>query len=355
MREYLLDYLMDALEEDERQRVEAALRRDPALCQELETLKESLPPLELYRGDFEPPDGLVDATCQLVAEHRAANAVMPSTLPAANAMPASAATAPASRVFAGLASAGREPVGQRSRWSLTDLSVAGGVFIAAGLLLLPAIQQSRFAAQRTVCQDNLQTMGRAAGEYSQLNGGMFPEVAETGNFSAAGMFPVRLFDGGFLDDVKRLVCPTSPAAQHGKVPHVPSLEELRSAEEPELRQYRLTMGGDYAYPLGYVENRVYHSAKNRHRSHFPIVSDAPVLLPTGYHSANHGGYGQNVLFEDGHVEWTTSSVVGDYGDNIFHNDVGLVAAGRHVDDAVCARSSASPVPFILPVRATFEP
>ena len=52
MRQELLDYLMDALEDRDRQRVEKALRSDPILQQELETLRESLEPLDVYRGDF---------------------------------------------------------------------------------------------------------------------------------------------------------------------------------------------------------------------------------------------------------------------------------------------------------------
>jgi len=330
---------MESLEASERQRVESALQHDPALQQELETIRESLHPLECYQGDFNPPDGLADVTCQLVAEHRKLNqdVTVPSTAPAAKLSTPAASPAPAAQL-----SSVHEPPARRSRWSFVDLSVAGGVFIAAGLLLVPAVENSRVAAQRTTCENNLMKMGEAAIEYSNLHQGQFPELEADGNLAAAGVFPVRLLDGGFLDDRSQLVCPTSRMAETNRLPEVPSLDELRSATGRTLKRYHLTMGGDYAYPLGYVENGKYQSARNEHRKHFPIVADAP--------SSNHGGSGQNVLFEDGHVETTTTTVVGKYNDDFYVNDVGAVAAGHHVDDAVCALSYKRPFPVVLRLR-----
>ena len=345
MRQDLLGYLTDSLEAGERQRVESALQHDPALQQELETIRESLHPLECYQGDFDPPDGLADVTCQLVAEHRKQNqdVTVPSTAPAAKLSTPAASPAPAAQL-----SSVHEPPARRSRWSFVDLSVAGGVFIAAGLLLLPAMEQSRVAAQRTTCQNNLMKMGEAAIWYSDVHQGRFPELDESGNLAAAGVFPVRLLDGGFLDDRSQLVCPTSRMAESNRLPEVPSLDELQAATGRTLRRYHLTMGGDYAYPLGYVENGKYQSALNKHRDDFPIVADAP--------SSNHGGSGQNVLSEDGRVEWTTTTVAGEYNDDFYVNDVGLVAAGRHSDDAVCARSPVRPaVKVVLRLREVSSP
>ena len=46
MREDLLGYLLNALDEAERQRVFEALQKDPQLRQELETLRRDLRPLD---------------------------------------------------------------------------------------------------------------------------------------------------------------------------------------------------------------------------------------------------------------------------------------------------------------------
>ena len=359
MRQKLLDYLMDALEDGDRQRVEKALRSDPTLQQELETLRESLEPLDVYRGDFDPPDGLADATCQLVAEHRTRNetatAASPTVSPSA--VPSTARAARLSSPAAQLAEVPRlteapEPPARRSRWTFSDLSVAGGVLIAAGLLLVPAIDQSRSASHRTTCQNNLSEVGRAAIEYSGLHElGYFPEIAADGNLAAAGVFPVRLLDAGLLSSPRQLVCPTSRLAHHlaqgGQLPATPSLDELRKAKGKQLLRYHLTMGGDYAYPLGNMENEAFQTGRNLHRPSFPIVADAPRV--------NHGGSGQNVLSEDGSVRWTTSTFAGDYNDDFYVNDVGVVAAGRHVDDAVLAPSPVRPFPFYLNLKPAKTP
>ena len=95
------------------------------------------------------------------------------------------------------------------------------------------------------------------------------------------------------------------------------------------------------------KTKSFKPGRNLHRSGFPIVTDAPKV--------NHGGSGQNVLFEDGHVRWTTSTVAGEYNDDFTVNDVGVVAAGRHVDDAVCARSPVRPFPLVFRVKPAKTP
>ena len=353
MRQKLLDYLMDALEDGDRQRVEKALRGDHTLQQELETLRESLEPLDVYRGDFDPPDGLADATCQLVAEHRAQNKTAPAVSLAVSPSAVVPSTTRAARLSSPAAqlSESPEPPARRSRWMFSDLTVAGGVLIAAGLLLVPAIQQSRSDSHRTMCQNNLREIGRAAIDYSKQHQGYFPEIAADGNLAAAGVFPVRLFDAGLLSDPSQLVCPASRLAEHlaqgGQQPPMPTLEELRKAKGKQLLRYHLTMGGDYAYPLGHLENDAFQTGLNLHRSGFPIVADASRI--------NHGGDGQNVLFEDGRVGWTTSPFAGKYNDDFTVNDVGVVAAGRHVDDAVLAPSRVRPFPVVFYLKPTKTP
>jgi hypothetical protein len=80
------------------------------------------------------------------------------------------------------------------------------------------------------------------------------------------------------------------------------------------------------------------------RSHFAIVSDAPVPgLERGV-TANHGGRGANVLFEDMHVGYVIvrrPTHQTDW-DDAFRNDHGLVEAGLHPDDSVIGPSLAAP-------------
>ena len=61
------------------------------------------------------------------------------------------------------------------------------------------------------------------------------------------------------------------------------------------------MGGSYGYCIGYVDQGVYQPTRNLGRPGFAIMADAPCEDRPGRQSDNHGGRGQNVLFEDGHV------------------------------------------------------
>ena len=67
MREDLLGYLLDALDEEERLQVERALEDDPTLREQLLELQRQIDPLEEELGDYEPPDGLAQITCERVA------------------------------------------------------------------------------------------------------------------------------------------------------------------------------------------------------------------------------------------------------------------------------------------------
>src|SRR3990172_2974710 len=131
MREYLIGYLLDALEPQEQEMVEARLTSDPQLRRDLETLSRCLTPLAVDKAHHEPPLGLAHRTCHFVA-------VQAKTMPAP------------------------PVVSVPSRWSMADLAMAAGIFLAATLLFWTAMNQSRFAARVAGCQDNLRRLRSAA-------------------------------------------------------------------------------------------------------------------------------------------------------------------------------------------------
>ena len=100
------------------------------------------------------------------------------------------------------------------------------------------------------------------------------------------------------------------------------------------------MGGSYGYNIGYVSNGRYQTTKNLRRSTFAILADAPAAA-SPYHSLNHEGRGQNVLFEDVHVQYLTTCKAHGCSDNIFVNDDGKRAPGLHRNDAVIGRQRAA--------------
>jgi hypothetical protein len=132
-------------------------------------------------------------------------------------------------------------------------------------------------------------------------------------------------------------------ADEGSQFQVPTLDELERADAAQVVELHRRMGGSYAYNLGYMDEGRYRPTKNLRRPDFALMADAPGDDVSPRCSPNHGGCGQNVLFEDGHVAHLKSCKAGKCGDDIYLNDDGVVAAGSHSNDAVVGASSVRPV------------
>jgi uncharacterized protein DUF1559 len=307
-----------------------------SLEHDLACLREKLDLLD--DGDpYEPPAGLAARTCTFVAA-RAATATSLATC-----------GAPASRGPL------EHLAGPSTGWRLPDMLVGSGIFIAACMLLFPAIANSRFNARRAACQNNLRAIGVALESYSDFHGGFFPLVPEHGRLAAAGIYAPLLRDLGLLDDPAVLICPASALAEECERFVVPTVEELRQAPEARLAGLWRVMGGSYGYTFGYVADGGYHAHRNAGRPFFALMADAPEEStahslagpPMGTGGASHDACGQNVLFEDGHVAFLNQCRVGSADDHIFMNRHGYVGPGIGPDDAVIGRSSAQPVLFQL--------
>ncbi|HVC94974.1 MAG TPA: DUF1559 domain-containing protein [Pirellulales bacterium] len=310
MREHLLGYLLGALEPTEHELVAARLNADAEFQAELERLREKLEPLAADAAPYEPPAGLAVRTCGYVAVRAAEGAI----------------------------ATGAPVVTPASAWRLQDLLVAGGIVVAGCMLLFPAIAASRFDARRSACQNNLRTVGIALDSYSDAYG-VYPVVPSQGPLAVAGMYAPTLYGLGYLESPSWLVCPASPTADGGEF-KVPTLVELQTAGPQQLAALQRRMGGDYGYSFGYYQDGVYQGHKHRGRKQFALMADAPQEEQPGCRSTNHGGRGQNVLFDDFHVGFLTNCCLADHGDHIYHNAHGYIGAGVHVDDSVIAQSGA---------------
>lgn len=314
MHDQLLGYLLGALEPSEQEEVEARLLEDAQLQEALARLRQKLALLDADDdgGDeFEPPPGLAARTCKYVAAFQAV----------------------APKPSCGAAAGG---------WRVQDMIVGGGVFLAACMLLFPAIAHSLSSARISNCQNNLRMIGLALGQYSDFHAGQFPFVPEQGPLAVAGIYGPLLFDARLIDQPAQLVCPTSPLAERMDDFNVPKLAQLVGAAAADLPVLQSRAGGSYGYTLGYCENGRYRGHRNRGRVQFALMADTPGE-PTGGRSGNHGGSGQNVLFEDLHVAWLKQCRVLDGGDHIYVNGLGYVGAGIGPHDAVIGDSSARPL------------
>jgi hypothetical protein len=313
MRDQLIGYLLDALEPAEHEQVETQLSRDPQLRRDLEVMSRGLSPLVPSRAPCEPPPGLAERTCVCVAER--AQSVTSPAVPS--------------------------PVSVERQWSMADMVVAAGIFLAAAMLFFPAINQSRFAARVTQCQDNLRQVGIAMNDYSIAHNGFFPHVPLEGQCAAVGIIAVRLRDLGHLDGSHVVVCPASSLADKASDFRIPTLAEVQAARGTELARLHQRMAGSYGFNLGYAADGRYFPSKNLHRVRYAVVADTP-STQSPHHSSNHGGCGQNVLFEDQHVQYLTTCRAHGCRDDIYTNDEGHVRPGLHLHDAVLGPSHVKP-------------
>ena len=330
VQEQLLGHLLGALDDPEHEVVATRIKDDPKVCDQWERLAEQVRPLAAARQEVDPPPRLAEMTCRLVAleaEEEKRNA----------ATPAAAGRPGMSTVDA--------PAGRSSRFRWLDLAVTAGVLLAASLLVIPAIQDSRSHSRLIACQDNLRQVGRWLGQYSERHDGRFPEVPAEGKLAAAGIYAPTLLSADLLPDHTRLVCPGSPLAERREF-SVPTVDDVQAATGTRLLVLRQTMGGSYGYSFGHMRDKVYRATKNLYRSGFALMSDAPDPAQPDLLSLHHEGRGQNVLFEDNGVRFLATSQPYEGADDYFTNDEGQISAGVHPDDAVIAPSGTAPIVYV---------
>lgn len=317
-QEQLLGYVLGALDEDEHRHIDARLRREPHLRQNLKTVRSSLQPLQSTRRVYEPPTGLAERTCRMVLAEPDRASPLPSLAPCVV----------------------TPRWGQGARFA--DLAMGVAVFLAAAAVIVPAVQSSRFNAHILTCQDKLRQIGVALTQYSDRNDGYFPVVPPRGALATAGIYAPVLLDHGLLTESRQVVCPSSPLASDRNF-RVPHLSEVHLVHDTRGREMCEHMGGSYGYSLGHVRDGVYRGTRNLRRPNFAILADTPSPDMPELRSVNHSGKGQNVLFEDGHVRFLDSSSAPNSPDHFFTNDDGQIAPGTHPDDSVIVSSTTCPL------------
>jgi len=323
-REHLLGYLLGALDGPEQEEIEAQLARDPALQAELDRLRSCIGQFGMDERPphFEPPMGLAVRTC-LVVVQRARQPVRP-----------------ASGWF------GDWETARRTTWF--DLVATAAILLIAVSLFFPALAYSRFQSQIASCQNNLRRLGLALHDFqSRQPDQTFPGPDAEGNRAFAGVYAPVLVGNQLVDESDVFLCPSSQAARRRAEFAVPTLDEIDRAAGQRLATLQHVAGGDYGYNLGFTRDGRLMRPRYGGRNSYVLLSDAPSNLQPGRASANHGGRGQNVLYEDGHVQFISELPSPQLMDDPFHNREGWIAAGVDENDAVLGASADRPIPTPL--------
>jgi hypothetical protein len=327
MDENLVGYLLEALEPEDMQAVEAGLEAQPELRARLDLLERALAPLAADADEPAPPPTLVLSTIARVAEQQC------HKLPPAPPPP--------------------QQVGVPSRrWARRpDMLVAAVLLIALGGMGASALVHVwRDYHGRTACAENLRLLWGGLQQYCTANNGNFPRVSENkGPRGVAGIFVPILHDSQMLPTQASLTCPAEGApslpglsGDERVAPRIRSVRDLEKMYLDQPEQFVLEarkLSGSYAYTLGYREGGHYHGLRCDSGDHLPILADRLEKL-SDINSRNHGGTGQNVLYLGGWVHWCTQRTVGVDRDDIYVNRRYEPHAGLDRDDTVLGSSDA---------------
>lgn len=320
-RDHLLGYLLGALAPDEKHQIETELAANPDLRTELDQLQRRMKRLGLDDSplEIEPPAGLAERTCLYVTAYVARR----------RAMPANTVT------------------GSQRSFTWSDLVTMAAVIVAAASLFFPALSFSRFQAQIATCQNQLRLIGFGLHEYSDRQPDhSFPGPELNGSRAAAGIVAPLLVSHQ-LADSRTFLCPGSSVVRSVADFRVPRPEELDRAVGSELKALARSMAGDYGFNMGYIDGEALRRPCNARRPGYVLAGDAPSNLQPRRVSGNHRGRGQNVLYEDGRVQFLPRLPSPQVLDDPYHNRNGLIAAGVDRDDAVLGASNDPPMPVTL--------
>jgi hypothetical protein len=332
LRNDLIGYLLNALDEREQQALEAALghpARGGRVRRDLEVMRLALAPLECDREPFPAPAGLADRTVRLVTTRAPSRSLatprgVPSDIREVPARPLSPAS-------------DWRPAGSRA-W--IDRLIIGATALAACVLVAPLLLDVIAESRARRAERNLQRISVALQGYADGHR-MFPTPPDSGPLSRAGLYaPTLVSEERIVADDGTLVCPGTALSQQAGF-RVPSLEEVQAAVgTPRFQEMVRTMGGDYGYTLGHRDGSgSLQPNRNRHRTHFPIMADAPD--ESCERSSNHPDGIHHVLHEDGHIKTLRPQFLHRHG-HLYRNRLGKVAAGVDPDDAVIGHSERQP-------------
>lgn len=300
----VLGYLLNIDDPDERKRTEEQLRNDPEAMRALLALEKALAPLEADQEPPAPPADLAERTLARLADHITGEALAEVPVPPA----AAEMTTPASperwrRAMSALDRAD----GGSSRWRRADFIVLASIVMVGFTLMMAAVPALRQKHDLQACQNHLRQLYQALDAYADTHQNRYPQVSEKPPRNFAASFLPQLQEAGLVPLSERPGCPAADSLDFAA----------------------------YAYTLGYRDENGQLWGLRRDPAlpnwdTLPIAADRPApdhSAPNPVHRS-----GQNVLFCGGNVRFCTTSAVGVGGDDIYHNSLGQVGAGRGMYD-----------------------
>ncbi len=325
MHQQLIGYLLCALDDGEQEWIDEKLDRDETCRAHAAVWRRRLGCLETLRPEFEPPHGLAERTCRMVAAFGPApvRTVRPRAEMSPNPTPPVAVS--------GLC------------WH--DVIALGTLVLTALALLGPAIDASRFNADLASCQNNMRQLGVAMTQYGNCRGEAIANYADRGRLTAAGMAAVDML-GEFAGSANQPpLCPQTWLAAQGMnlrpfspneigvVPPCPGISVpghffsttntiARSAVNVHSPTAKNAHAARCWYPpVGIWPGDWRNGTLDGHGDSPPadmaILADDPSADLPGQRLLGHRGQGRNIFFKSGCVSFVPNSAADEQLDPTF--------------------------------------
>lgn len=308
MNQQLIGHLLCALDDDEQEWIDEKLDHDELCRRELTLWQRRLGCLEALRPEFEPPPGLAERTCRMVA----AFGPVPVREPLPRVAMSPDPTLPSAASGMG--------------WH--DVVALGVLMLTALALLGPAIDASRFNTGLATCQNDMRQFGIAMTQYGNHHGQSLTELANEGRLTAAGIAAADLLGEVAGSPNQTNLCSEAWLAAQGTA-ITPSSHNKISVVPPTPG---ISVPGD-SYCLSDTCVRDFYSPENDwsgawrtgtldgHGDSPPadtaILADDPGVDSPGLRPRGHRGRGRNLLYRNGRVTFVPCTIGDEPLDPVF--------------------------------------